>query len=480
MIFLLTKGNLYAIMETKREVGKPEKRLENQNADKREDYKMKKIIMILLSFVLLFSAVSCMPQPNVDHSDPTDTVEETTEEITEKTIADSEETTNELEDATNDASCAHELGAWSVLTPATEREDGAEIRKCTHCDHFQTRILHAIGTEGLLFTLSEDERSYSVSAGTATAGDVFIPAYHNGLPVTTIGSIGLFDSDFDQENTAHGSYAFYQCSELKSVVIPSTVTVIGDAAFAGCMDLKTMILPPAVAEIGDGAFMQCEKLESIVLSEALTTIGDMAFMLCKSLKSVVIPAGIEKIGEYAFALTETENPLSYYHSDIKILLPNTQVILILREFSSFFSWGVEIYYLDENGTEVLIKNITFDNSSMSPFLNGDFEIVNNNDNTFTVRAGDSENIGKWIDQTFDIPQCVSVFIPKTEDTVAVFYGGNNRDAWDKTDIAVGNTRLVKDNVTIKVSVVYYYSETQPTVPGDYWHYVDGVPVVWES
>ena len=78
----------------------------------------------------------------------------------------------------------------------------------------------------------------------------------------------------------------------------------------------------------------------------------------------------------------------------KCTIPDTQVILLLREFTTFFSWGVEIYYLHENGNEVLIENITFDNSSMSPFSNGNFEVVNNNDNTFTVRAGDSENIGK--------------------------------------------------------------------------------------
>ncbi len=456
---------------------------------------MKKIILMLLCLALLISTVSCDLQPNTDNSDPTDTVEETTddneeptahnEETTEPKTQPSETDSSEPEDTADEPEepnepCAHELGEWGVLTSATEREDGTEIRKCTNCDYFQTRILHATGTEGLLFTLSEDEKSYSVSAGAAIAGDVFIPAYHNGLPVTSIGYIGLSDSDSEPENMELGSYAFYQCSELKSVVIPSTVTVIGDAAFAGCMELKTVILPSAVSEIGDGAFMQCEKLESIALSETLTTIGDMAFMGCKSLRSVVIPASIEKIGEYAFALTETENPFSYYHSDIKISISNTDVILILREFSSFFSWGVEIYCLDGNGTENLIKTITFDNSSMSPFSNGNFEVVNNNDNTFTIRAGDSENIGKWIDQTFDIPQCISLFVPKAKDTVMVFYGGNNSDAWDKINIADGNARLAKDNVTVKVSVVYYYSETQPTVPGNDWHYVDGVPVVWES
>jgi hypothetical protein len=204
----------------------------------------------------------------------------------------------------------------------------------------------------------------------------------------------------------------------------------------------------------------------------------MAFALCKSLKSVVIPEYLEKIGEYAFALTGEEYPLGYYHSDIKILIPDTQVILILREFSSFFSWGVQIYYLNENGSEVLIADLVFDNSSHSPFTNGDFEIINNNDNTFTVRAGDSADKGKWIDQAFAIPQCVSVFVPKTEDNLTVFYSGNNSEMWDKIDIADGNVRLNKDNITVKQSVIYYYSETEPSYLNKFWHYVDGVPTLW--
>ena len=47
--------------------------------------------------------------------------------------------------------------------------------------------------------------------------------------------------------------------------------------------------------------------------------------------------------------------------------------------------------------------------------NGDFEIINNHDNTFSVHAGTRENDGWTIDKTFDIPQCVSVFVPKAED-----------------------------------------------------------------
>lgn len=373
--------------------------------------------------------------------------------------------------------CTHTFGEWNISKAATEREDGEKKRTCSQCNYFETKLIHAKGTEGLLFTLSEDGASYSVSAGTATSGDVFIPAYHNGLPVTSIGYIGL-DNNFEPEDVELGSYAFFDCANLKTVVIPSTVTVIGDMAFARCESLENIMLPPGVTAIGAVAFAYCKNLKTLAIPSTVTTIGDMAFTLCESLESIVIPESVKEIGKFAFALTEEESSLNYYHSDIAFSIPNSQVILLLRPVQAPFSWGVEIYYLDENGSEVLIESVSVDNSSHAPFSKGDFEIINNNDNTFSVRAGDSQDKGKWIDKSFDIPQCVSVFFPKAEDTVTVFYGGNNSEEWDVIDIAKGNVRLTKDNITVKKCVIYYYSETEPTELNKYWHYVDGVPTVW--
>ena len=422
---------------------------------------MKKTILILLSFSLLISIISCDINNENNNSDINTTNLQTTSYATtapNTTTSDTTDTStpNTTVPSSTDTStpCTHIFGEWSTSKEATEAEDGEEIRVCSDCGHSETKPVHAKGTEGLSFILSEDEKAYSVNAGSATTGDVFIPAYHNGLPVTSIGYTDM-DDEAEPETFAPGEYAFMNCTELKNIVVPPTITVIGDGAFAGC-----------------------ESLESILISPSVTVIGDGAFMLCKSLESIVIPESVKEIGEYAFALTEVEFPLSYYNSDIKVSIPNTQVILILREFSSFFSWGVEIYHLDENGCEILIEKIEFDNSSHVPFSNGDFEIINNNDNTFSVRAGDSEDKGKWIDQAFDIPQCVSVFVPKPEDTVTVFYSGNDSEEWDAIDIAEGNVRLTKDNITVKKCVIYYYSETEPSESNKYWHYVDGVPTLW--
>ncbi|MBR2020371.1 MAG: leucine-rich repeat domain-containing protein [Clostridia bacterium] len=400
---------------------------------------MKKVILVFLCCAMLVFMISCDTDSETDNLDTHTSDTQTTDPNTSD--SDTSDTTTP---------CTHTFGEWSVSKAATERKDGEEKRTCSLCDCVETRLLHAKGTEGLLFTLSDDETSYSVSAGTATEGDVFIPAYHNGLPVTSIGYIGFSNSDFEPEDVEIGSYAFFGCADLKTVIIPSTVSTIGDAAFARCASLKSIVLPPSVTVISDGAFMLCEKLES-----------------------VVIPESVQKIGKWAFACIE-DDIFDKYLDDIRVLIPDTQVMLIVREWSILLASGVEIYYLDENGNEILIPNTFFaSDDGYCPFNSGNFEIINNNDSTFSVRAGESSNKEAWTELTFDIPQCVSVFIPTHQKPrFTVFYGGKTHEEWEKIILTES------ENKSLENSVIYYYSETEPTESNKFWHFVDSKPTLW--
>jgi hypothetical protein len=53
----------------------------------------------------------------------------------------------------------------------------------------------------------------------------------------------------------------------------------------------------------------------------------------------------------------------------------------------------------------------------------------------------------------------------------VYYTGTEEE-WDKISIGTENTDLTD-------ATRYYYSKTKPTKAGNWWHYVDGVPTVWE-
>ena len=102
------------------------------------------------------------------------------------------------------------------------------------------------------------------------------------------------------------------CLFLKSLVIPDSVTNIGDYAFWGCKSLKSLVIPDGVTSIGDCAFYDCESLKSLVIPDSVTSIGGRAFVGCTSLKSLVIPDSVGNI---------IGNPFSGWNGELKCLSP---------------------------------------------------------------------------------------------------------------------------------------------------------------
>lgn len=101
----------------------------------------------------------------------------------------------------------------------------------------------------------------------------------------------------------------------QNTFIPNTVTSIGNWAFSpgapmqnyfALLDddvnnkITSIVIPNSVTHIGDGAFAYCTGLTSITFSNSLTSIGDVAFWDCSSLNSITIPASVTSIGESAF------------------------------------------------------------------------------------------------------------------------------------------------------------------------------------
>lgn len=84
------------------------------------------------------------------------------------------------------------------------------------------------------------------------------------------------------------------------VVIPDSVTSIGDEAFLGCQSLTNVTIPDTVISIGNWAFGRCELLESVTIGDNVIVIGHFAFCHCESLKSMDIPDSVMEIGISAF------------------------------------------------------------------------------------------------------------------------------------------------------------------------------------
>ena len=100
--------------------------------------------------------------------------------------------------------------------------------------------------------------------------------------------------------TSIGDNAFYFCSQLTSVTIPSSVTSIGEDAFYHCGGLTSMSIPNSVTSIGFAAFSGCDGLTSVTIPNSVTALGSNAFRDCAALTSVTIPNSVTTIYTFTF------------------------------------------------------------------------------------------------------------------------------------------------------------------------------------
>lgn len=101
--------------------------------------------------------------------------------------------------------------------------------------------------------------------------------------------------------TVIGDSAFEDCSSLKEIAIPDSVTVIGGSAFEGCKSLQEIAIPNNVKSIENSTFQNCSSLRKITIPEGVTAIGSHALANCKSLQEINIPDGVSVICSSTFA-----------------------------------------------------------------------------------------------------------------------------------------------------------------------------------
>ena len=107
--------------------------------------------------------------------------------------------------------------------------------------------------------------------------------------------------DFYSNPLVNAHHLFLNGSEVKNLVIPNSVTSIGDRAFQSCSGLTSVTIPNSVTSIGNQAFYNCSGLTSVTIPNSVTFIGYQAFQSCSGLTSVTIGSGVERINQQAFA-----------------------------------------------------------------------------------------------------------------------------------------------------------------------------------
>ena len=251
--------------------------------------------------------------------------------------------------------------------------------------------------------------------------------------------------------------SFDKNSKVTSVIVPTTVkgrtvTALGVMAFNSCSNLGSVVLPETITSIGNSSFIDCTNLVSITIPYSLKSIPSGAFERCDNLKAVIYTGDIESwcdidglvglmsIQTSSFSILNPELYIRGNRVEGELVIPDT-----VKEIkASAFNGCSDITSIKISESVTSIGTSAFGGCS----------------GLTSVTIGNSvTSIGY---SAFDM--CYSL--------TTVFYKGTIDD-WDEISIDYANDYL-------EDAMRYYYSETEPTTSGNYWHYdKDGVtPVEW--
>ena len=96
------------------------------------------------------------------------------------------------------------------------------------------------------------------------------------------------------------AYTFKSCNGITSVKIPNSVSIIGESAFEYCTNLKTVDIPDSVRTIDTAAYKGCIALTTVNFGKGVKIIESFAFSKCVNLTNIVLPPYITELNGRAF------------------------------------------------------------------------------------------------------------------------------------------------------------------------------------
>lgn len=242
-----------------------------------------------------------------------------------------------------------------------------------------------------------------------------------------------------------------------TLYIPATVKGIAAGAFGGQKNLKAVIIPDGVSFIGNSIFANCSSLSEIRLPSDLTKIPDETFSGCIALSQIDLPANVAEIGEEAFMYTGLirfvvpdrveaigDSAFEGCKALEEIVLPAG-----LKSIGKCAFWGCESLWqiVLPAGLKSIGRNV-FRNCKKLREI---------------VIPASVEYLGN-----FPMSNCDAL--------EAVYFEGDER----RLEIVLEQAEETENNTHFSGATVYFYAETRPAKVGNYWHYADGVPAVWEA
>lgn len=252
----------------------------------------------------------------------------------------------------------HEGFYLKTLVYPTLEDEGLEEFRCSFCGEIMTRTVEKLEyATHLNFKLNVDNQTYSV-AGNKKCEDryVAIPSTYEGLPVVSIeegafyGNKSIMSVIIPNSVTSIGERAFAD-SSCHRVSLPDSLRKIGNKAFKDARQLESIVIPDSVQVLGEDIFANCASLRSVTMLNSVTTIGECAFRECRSLEKITIPDSLQTVHIDAFAYCTSLKDV-YYGGDIedwcKITFVNPQ--------SNPLNQATNLYFEDKLVSDVVIPD----------------------------------------------------------------------------------------------------------------------------
>lgn len=148
-----------------------------------------------------------------------------------------------------------------------------------------------------------------------------IPASIEFIGDSAYSMSGVVDGDFPEGLTYLGEKAFYGCTGLTTITLPSSVETYGPNIFYGCSNVTYVELPQDMEKIPDGLLWNCTGLKRIYIPSSVKTIGNAAFY-GSGIEKLNLPDGLKKIEQWAFCSTKLK----------EIVIPDSVETIEFRAF----------------------------------------------------------------------------------------------------------------------------------------------------
>lgn len=218
-----------------------------------------------------------------------------------------------------------------------------------------------------------------------------------------------------------GQNAFYNCSNMKSVSLPTSLKSIGESSFAECNNITSLVIPEGVKTIGQNAFSWCNNMKLLELPSTLDSIGDYAFRRCYNLSRVVSRIKTPfKISKSVFCYED------YWENDAQVFRNSPATLYVptgtKSAYEAYEGWNMfdgGIYEGDpKEGKSGIYSYIYMTDSKTATIVGAD----NIDQNTLELPAtvvfdGDSYNVVGIGNEVFQSRYMKSVIIPDGYETI---------------------------------------------------------------